>query len=181
MNKLIPFLIGFLLGLFFVKTAFAHKIVIRYTVKSGGKQISDISSKKSAPRFKTDNPRKTSTSRPLSLDLSNDKPKPVYVTSLNSDQEYVIGLIKLYFGNDWKIAYAVARAESGLRCNAVGDTGLNPSSYGVFQIRAFTTRPPVEDLLDCEKNVAYAAQMQKWQGWSPWSAYTNGSYLNFLD
>lgn len=181
MKKLIPFLIGFLLGFVFVKSVFAYKIVIRYTVKSGGKQFSNISPKKSAPRLTSNNSPKTSTLITSNLNLSNDNAKTVSYTALTSDQEYVVSLIKRYFGDDWKIAYAVARAESGLRCGAVGDTGLNPSSYGVFQIRGFSTRPPIEDLLDCEKNIAYAAQMQKWQGWSPWSAYTNGSYLNFLD
>ena len=84
------------------------------------------------------------------------------------------------FGKDGPVALAVAKAESGLRCNALGDTQLTPSSYGVFQIRAFATRPPIEDLYDCHKNIEYAYQMYKRQGFQPWSAFTSGSYKKFL-
>lgn len=90
-------------------------------------------------------------------------------------------LICQYFGDiDCKIAIAIAKAESGLRCEAVGDGHLDPKSYGVFQIRGFATRPPVAELLDCEKNIAYAKQMFDRQGWGPWSAYTSGIYLKHL-
>lgn len=85
------------------------------------------------------------------------------------------------FGDDCEIAIAVAKAESGLRCDAHGDRHLSPSSYGVFQIRAFEGRPPIEELTNCEANIRYAKFMYDRQGWGPWSAYTNGSYLGFIN
>lgn len=185
MKKYLPFLLAFLLSLVFPHQVSAYKIKLTYkiTLPSGSyKSLSKTKPQaKPTPRLATE-----STPRNTPLDFTSprqtsDNPTPLSQTSLNSDQEFVLSLIKRYFGEEWKTAYAVARAESGLRCNAVGDTGLNPSSYGVFQIRAFSTRPPIKELLDCEKNIAYAASMQSTQGWSPWSAYTHGSYLAFIN
>lgn len=90
-------------------------------------------------------------------------------------------LILDIFGEDADIALAVARAESGLRCDAVGDRHLSPSSYGVFQIRAFANRPGIEELTDCEANIRYAKFMFDRQGWHPWSAYTSGAYKSFIN
>lgn len=95
-------------------------------------------------------------------------------------QNDVEGLIWAYFGDHAPTMIAIGKAESGLNCLAVGDTTLTPSSYGVFQIRAFEGRPPVSDLLNCEKNIKYAKELFDRQGFTPWSAYNNESYLGFL-
>lgn len=106
---------------------------------------------------------------------------PTRVSPRNyGDKSFVVSLILKHFGSDATIAIAVAMAESGLRCEAIGDGHLDPKSYGVFQIRAFKGRPPIEKLLDCEENIKHARQMQLKQGWKPWSAFTNKSYLKFL-
>lgn len=99
---------------------------------------------------------------------------------INDYSPKVEGLIRDIFGTDADVALAIARAESGLRCDAVGDRHLSPSSYGVFQIRAFINRPGIEELTDCETNIRYAKFMFDRQGWQPWSAYTNKAYLRFL-
>lgn len=97
-------------------------------------------------------------------------------------------LIKSYFGSEADVAIAVARAESGLRPDAVGDGAIAywqdgveyGKSYGVFQIRHLPGRPDPQILLDPVENVRYAYSLYKRSGFSPWSAYTNGSYYKFL-
>ena len=95
------------------------------------------------------------------------EPTPIVKNYENGDVER---LIREVFGSDANRALEIAFCESGLNPSAVGDTNLNPSSYGVFQIRAFVNRPPVEDLLDARKNIEFAHQMFEQQGnWSAWT------------
>jgi len=84
-------------------------------------------------------------------------------------------LIKKNFSPDqWNNAYRVMMGESGGRSDAVGDNfpirGETIPSVGLFQIRTLPGRPSAEQLSDPEFNVRYAAQMQKTQGWKPWTA-----------
>lgn len=107
---------------------------------------------------------------------------------LNRDKQEIKNLVCRYFGKDCQIASAVFFAESGLRCEAVGDGSLAYTqdgieygkSYGVAQIRHLPGRPDPSTLLDCESNIRHAYGMWKSQGWGPWSAFTNGAYLNYL-
>lgn len=97
-------------------------------------------------------------------------------------------LIKSYFGSEADVAIAVARAESGLRPDAVGDGAIAywqdgveyGKSYGLFQIRHLPGRPDPQILLDPVRNVEYAYALYKRSGFYPWSAFTNGAYLNHL-
>lgn len=105
-------------------------------------------------------------------------------------EKSVEDLIIETFGDKWRIAYAVARAESGLREDAIGDYTLDyrgkdgnvyGMSLGVFQIRYLPGRPKVKDLLTAKFNIEYAYKMSKGgTDWSPWSAYKNNSYKQFL-
>jgi len=91
---------------------------------------------------------------------------------------------------DWdcKTAIAIFKAESGLRCEAVGDghiafikNGIEyGKSYGIAQIRHLEGRPSPDKLLDCQFNINHAYGMYKAQGWKPWSAYKSGAYKRFL-
>jgi hypothetical protein len=97
---------------------------------------------------------------------------------------------KLICAKDWdcKTALAIAKAESGLRCEAVGDGHIAfmkngteyGKSYGVFQIRHLEGRPNPEELLSCEFNINYAYNLYKAQGFKPWSAYKNLAYKRHL-
>lgn len=97
--------------------------------------------------------------------------------------------IRALFGKDADLAIAIAKAESGMRCEAVGDghiaymqDGIEyGKSYGVFQIRHLPGRPAPSYLADCDQNIEYAYGMFKAQGhFNAWSAYTNGSYQKFI-
>lgn len=86
-------------------------------------------------------------------------------------------------------AVAIAKAESGLRADAVGDGHitfwengvLKGMSCGVFQIRVIGNRPDCETLKNPDFNIEYAAGMYEAQGhFGAWSAFTNSSYLRHL-
>ncbi len=95
---------------------------------------------------------------------------------------------KIFGKKDYKIAVAIFKAESHLRCNAEGDGHLKytkngieyGASYGVAQIRHLPGRPTPKQLKDCTFNIKYAKQLKDKQGWNVWSAYKNKSYLKYL-
>lgn len=115
---------------------------------------------------------------------------PKYTAKITQTPEKnaVKELVCKYFGNQCEIATAIFFAESGLRCEAVGDGGLAyfqdgveyGKSYGVAQIRHLPGRPDPGTLLDCESNIRHAYGMWQAQGWNPWSAYKNGAYQKYL-
>lgn len=78
-----------------------------------------------------------------------------------------------------RTARAICMAESGGRPGAVGDTSTAYPSCGLMQIRTLPGRPSCEQLKDGGFNMDYAYNMWKGQGFSPWSAYTNGAYLRY--
>jgi soluble lytic murein transglycosylase-like protein len=78
-------------------------------------------------------------------------------------------LLQAHFGGSWQYAKKVMMCESSGRADAVGPTdsnGYNP--IGLMQIKNFPGRPTTAQLMDPATNIAYAAQMIRSQGWSPW-------------
>ncbi len=117
-----------------------------------------------------------------SVTLNQDKKYTTNTTKSNSD---VDSLIKKHFPqSEWDTARAVMMAESGGNPGAKGDdypiNGLHAPSYGLFQIRHLEGRPGPDVLLNAEENIKYAAQMQRTQGWGPWTGYTSGNYKQYL-
>ncbi|MGE5298314.1 MAG: LysM peptidoglycan-binding domain-containing protein [Acidobacteriaceae bacterium] len=92
------------------------------------------------------------------------------------------------FQEDAPLVTAVFRAESGLRCDAVGDGHLQfikdgiryGQSYGVAQIRYLPGRPSPEQLKNCTYNLLVAKQIYDQDGPNAWTAYRNQSYRKFL-
>lgn len=80
---------------------------------------------------------------------------------------------------DKRVAYAICMAESGGNSNA---TNLNDNhgscigSYGLFQIGCIHGGV----FYDPHQNVAKAYEIYQRSGWTPWSAYNNGSYLKHI-
>ena len=105
--------------------------------------------------------------------------------SLDSSPEQ---LIRKEFGDKADIALAIAKAESGLNPEAVGDMHITfekdgklmGMSCGLFQVRILEGRPDCETLKDPETNVRYAKALYDKSGFQPWSAYTSGKYLENL-
>jgi hypothetical protein len=85
------------------------------------------------------------------------------------------------FGKDAKMAIAIAKAESGLRSDAIGDTNTKYPSIGVFQIRLLPERGITkEQMLNPDHNIEYAKMLHDKHGWQPWSVWKSGSYKKHL-
>ena len=76
------------------------------------------------------------------------------------------------------MAIAIAKAESGLRCEAVNVNRGGSVDKGVFQLNSVHTAKG--NLDDCLEGIKIAKVIYDRQGWSPWVAYTNKSYKRFL-
>lgn len=86
------------------------------------------------------------------------------------------------FGKDAKVAIAVAKAESGLNCNAVNHNKNGSKDFSLFQINeVHRAKYAGRNIMDCDVNLDVAYQIYKAQGWTPWVAYKNGAYKKYLD
>jgi len=83
---------------------------------------------------------------------------------------------------DCKMALAVAKAESGLNCDAVNVNTNGTADLSIFQLNTTHLKKGGEwtlaNMSDCYKNVDLAYQLWTEQGWNPWVAYLSGSYLS---
>ena len=81
--------------------------------------------------------------------------------------------IRLVFGKDAPTALAVAKAESGMRCDAQNvNKGTNSLDAGLFQINSVHLKKAgwkIGDLLDCHRNTDMAYKIFKGSGWGAWS------------
>nr|DAV53529.1 MAG TPA: hypothetical protein [Caudoviricetes sp.] len=113
------------------------------------------------------------------------KPAPQDVKPL-TDLDIVVREVGKY---DWDahVMLAIAKAESNLRKDAIGDTNItyvrNGRTYGysvgVFQIRILEGREAC-DTFDIPTNVSCAYRVYKSQGLRAWSVFTNGLYRRYL-
>ena len=109
--------------------------------------------------------------------------RPSYTPPVCSD---LVSEVKKY-NWDHTIMIAIAKAESGCRYNAKGDTKLTYQSngriygysVGFFQIRILPGREHC-DSYDVATNVRCAYAIYKSQGKRAWSVYTNGKYRAYL-
>jgi len=82
-----------------------------------------------------------------------------------------------------KTALAVAKAESGMMCDAIHVNSDDSVDLGLWQIHvpSHKDRISIPDMLDCFKATDYAYQLYTEQGgFQAWSAYLNDRYLTFL-
>lgn len=82
-----------------------------------------------------------------------------------------------------KMAYAIMMAESGGEADAINWDDYHKAgdcwgSYGLFQLSCFRGTP--EELLDPDTNIRIAYELWQNEGWHPWGAYADKSYLKFL-
>jgi len=89
-------------------------------------------------------------------------------------------LLKKYFKENWKIAYAIMKAESGGNPRAIGDKNLKYYSYGLFQINRRWHKFSKASLLNPEFNIKIASEIYKKYGFTQWSTYKNGRYKKFM-
>lgn len=85
---------------------------------------------------------------------------------------------------DCKTALAIARAESGMREDAININTNNTIDVGIYQINSVHFKKDgcnLKDLVDQYKNVDCAYQIYEAQGWSPWVAFKTGSFAGHLE
>lgn len=87
-----------------------------------------------------------------------------------------------FTGNDAAIAFAVAKAESGGNSTIVSTPNTDGSvDRGLFQINS-KAWPGFTGWNDPAQNSSFAHDVVlKEQGWHAWTAYNNGSYLQYLN
>jgi len=73
------------------------------------------------------------------------------------------------------MAMAIAKAESGMRCDAVSPT----SDFGPMQINIIHKWRG--NIYDCTENLLIAKQIFDEQGWNPWVTFKNERYKNYID
>lgn len=80
-----------------------------------------------------------------------------------------------------KTALAVAKAESGMRCDAVNTNTNGTADLSVYQLNTVHLKKGGEwtlaNMADCRKNIDLAYELWTQQGWGVWVAYTNGAWL----
>lgn len=121
------------------------------------------------------------------VEIVERKEKIVYIKEFSDSLPKPKTAIEKYicekFANDCQIALAVAKAESGIREEAININSNGTIDMGIFQINSVHWKKPgcnPKSLLDGYKNIDCAYKIWQAQGWSPWVAYKNGRWLTVL-
>jgi hypothetical protein len=83
------------------------------------------------------------------------------------------------FGDEYRLAIAVAMAESELKPDAVNVNSDGSRDIGIFQINERHGWSE-EDLFDWSTNISIAKYLRDRSGWSTWAAYNNETYRRYL-
>lgn len=111
-------------------------------------------------------------------------------TPILSDKE--VALIIKSYGWDYETAIRLAKSENywnlthSFDCARRNDNSDGSYDIGLFQINSIHLPTlqrvygwTMEDMKDCTKNAQFAYEwLYVHQGWNPWVAFKNGSYLN---
>ena len=100
---------------------------------------------------------------------------------LSAWQQYACGK----FGADCRVALAIQRAENPQgKCEIYHYNSNGTLDWGYFQINTVHLERPglnLRDLLDCKANIDFAYQLYEEKGgFSPWSTFKSGRYLQFI-
>jgi len=98
-------------------------------------------------------------------------------SDLKTDTELYI--YEVFGIENYKIAIAIARAESGLREDAININTNDTIDVGVFQINQVHFKKEgcsLKEISDMKGNVDCAFQIYEASGWNPWVAYNSGSF-----
>ncbi len=129
--------------------------------------------------------------------LADNKPTPTQTPEQIATQKEIEGYIKTIFGKDARIAIAVSHNECSPKNQMYPKCNLHTNaenSVGLFQIniqsetaRVHWNRIPGKTLDekkvwldDPYNNTLLAYWIFQTSGWTPWSAFTSGRYLNDL-
>jgi hypothetical protein len=81
---------------------------------------------------------------------------------------------------DWdcEVMYAIAKAESGGRCDAINLNANGSTDKGVLQINSIHGFSG--DLFNCEYNIKKAHEVWLNQSYQAWTVFNTGKYLEFI-
>lgn len=104
------------------------------------------------------------------------------------DYEHLETDIEKYICDKWgvydcKVALAVAKAESGLREDAININTNNTIDLGIFQINSIHYTKEgcsLKEVSTAKGNVDCAYQIWEAQGWTPWVVFNTGAFKNTL-
>lgn len=105
--------------------------------------------------------------------------EPVVFKDLTEVEQMILDTFGL---ENYKIARAIAKAESGLRCNAMHVNSNNTVDYGLFQLNSihWDRFGGLENLVTCEQQIKSAYELFIEQGFNPWVVFNTGSFGRFL-
>jgi membrane-associated HD superfamily phosphohydrolase len=108
----------------------------------------------------------------------NSIPNPV---DLKTDTEKYI--YQKFGIEDYKVAIAIARSESGLREGAININTNNTIDVGVFQINSIHFKQAgcsLKEVATMQGNVDCAYSLFKSSGWTIWTTVLNGAFVSKL-
>jgi soluble lytic murein transglycosylase-like protein len=115
--------------------------------------------------------------------LSTTQPEVAYTAPVRATEgcEQYRDIVSQY---DWDVntMLAIMRAESSCNPASINYTdghGSCVGSYSLLQVGCLHFRDG-EDKLDPETNIAVAYRVWKSGGYTPWTCFTNNSYLQYL-
>ena len=111
------------------------------------------------------------------IQVINEIPHP---EDLKTDTEKYI--YEVFGIENYKIAIALARAESGLREEAIG-FNVGSVDIGVFQINSVHFKKEgcsLKEVSTMKGNIDCAYKIYQASGWNPWVAFKNGNFTNFV-
>jgi hypothetical protein len=116
-----------------------------------------------------------------------DAPEP---EDLETDVEKKI--FEVFGIENYKMAISVARAESGLNCNALNTYNSNGTAdFSVFQVNSIWIKEySLAEITDCMRNIEIAYEI--WDradgevgndrgSWNPWVAARDGKHIQFMN
>ncbi len=96
-------------------------------------------------------------------------------TPIDDSNACVVAMKKVFPSNLWGVGYAIMKAESGVRPNAIGGPNYNGTyDYGCWQINN-TPRA-----LNPDVGAQIAWYKYNHSGWYPWTVYKTGKYIRFM-
>lgn len=181
-----------LMVMFFENYTLQSPIILRSPVKS--RFISPIGKIKATEMVRRDtiedftvSPTPTIAPRPTVMPKKAPVKRSLVPVAYASDSQPTSQEIADYIkSKSWpyETALRVAKSENfwnqthSFNCGRTHVNNNGSIDRGIFQINSVHDKQiSPEDALDCYKNIDYAYNMWKVQGWNPWYAYKNGSYL----
>lgn len=107
------------------------------------------------------------------------------------ETDYEKKIYELWGIENYRIAIAVAKAESNMNCDALNINVGGSADFSIFQVNSLWIKNySLSELADCNRNIEIAYEI--WDNgdrelgnnkgsWNPWVTAKNGAYLKFLE